>query len=171
MVELPPPYTGEAGLADWVREAHSVAPRFPNWERSFVSGHESPLFEVTHYESKAHPEFMISEVKFLLKSEGPPGHVHGGASAALLDETLGVSVWHAGHFSVTESLHLYYGRALPLHQPAYVVSKLSKTTEKTIEIMGTIFDQEKTPYVSAQGVFHRLTLDQLQRFNELKNKA
>lgn len=114
---------------------------------------------------------MLTRVTFFPISEGPPGHVHGGASAGLLDEVLGVAVWHGQYASVTQNLSLHYGRALPLNQVAYVMTEIKNVSEKTVIVEGTIYDQEKTPYVSAQGAFHRLTLDQLQRFNELKNKA
>lgn len=164
------PYS-DLSLESAYQKASSITPSFPNWERSFVSGHQSPLYKVTHHEWLDHPGFMISKVEFLPVCEGPPGHVHGGASAGLMDEVLGVCVWHQKHPCVTQSLTLHYGRTLPLEGRYYIVSKVLKVEGSLVEVAGTIFDQEKTPYVSAQGVFHRLTLDQLETFNKLKNKA
>lgn len=151
-----------------------LTPSFPNWERSFVSGHKSPLYRVEHRDHASHPDFMISRVSFLPICEGPPGHVHGGATAGLLDEVLGVCVWHSKHACVTQTLTLHYGRTIPLDATVDVYSRIKKVTDKMVEVECTIYstsdgtEKEKTPYVSAQGVFHRLTLDQLQRFNELK---
>ena len=38
------------------------------------------------------------------RHEGPPGHMHGGFSAALLDEVMGLAVWHSGLQVVSASL-------------------------------------------------------------------
>ncbi|MBS1958855.1 MAG: PaaI family thioesterase [Bdellovibrionales bacterium] len=153
-------------------EGTLLTPSFPNWERSFVSGHKSPLYKVEHREHASYPGFMVTRVSFLPICEGPPGHVHGGATAGLLDEVLGVCVWHGKHTCVTQTLTLHYGRTIPLGATVDVYSHIKKVAEKIVEVECTVYgsgddaDKEKTPYVSAQGVFHRLTLDQLQRFNE-----
>jgi hypothetical protein len=145
----------------------SIHPRFPNWERSFVSGTESPLFTVEHRIHESDHQLLLSRVQFKAKSEGPPGHVHGGASAGLLDELMGVVVWNQNFFCVTQSIQVHYGRALPLDIDAWVMTQIKLVHPKTIEVWATIFDKKKIPYVSSQGIFHQLTSEQLKRFKSL----
>jgi acyl-coenzyme A thioesterase PaaI-like protein len=154
----------ETDLETWFEQGKVLTPAFPNWERSFVSGPDSPLFRVEHREFADHPKLMITRSTFLDKAEGPPGHVHGGATAGLLDEVLGVAVWHAQFASLTQNLSLHYGRPLPLKGVAYALTTIRSVSDKTVLVETTIYDKEKTPYVCAQGAFHRLTPDQLQRF-------
>jgi len=141
-----------------------VTPAFPNWQKSFISGAESPLFEIEHRIEIGNPRHLISRVRFREKAEGPPGHVHGGASAALIDETMGVVVWHNQFYCLTQNLNLQYLKPLPLSLEAFVTVEITLVTERTIEVSCAIQDAKKTPYVSAQGVFHRLKPEQLQKF-------
>ncbi|MCX8000024.1 MAG: PaaI family thioesterase, partial [Leptospiraceae bacterium] len=46
--------------------------------------------------------------------EGAPGFAHGGILASILDEAQGVLCFHIGHFVMTDSLHIYYKKAVPL---------------------------------------------------------
>ena len=152
-------------------QASPITPAFPNWQKSFISGPASPLFVIEHRIAMKNPLLLLSQVRFKPASEGPPGHVHGGASAALIDESMGIVVWHNQAASLTQSLQLSYFKPLPLNEVAYVISSIPLLGEKTIEVTSIITDQEKTPYVSAQGVFHRLTVEQLQKFISQKNIA
>jgi acyl-coenzyme A thioesterase PaaI-like protein len=38
---------------------------------------------------------------FTIHHQGPPGFVHGGATAAVLDEAMGLAIWQAGYHAVT----------------------------------------------------------------------
>jgi acyl-coenzyme A thioesterase PaaI-like protein len=151
-----------------------ITPRFPNWERSFVSGKASTLFQVKHFIHSVRKTLVLSRVSFLPQAEGPPGNVHGGASAALIDEVMGISVWHQGEPSVTQKLELHYGKLLPLEHEAFVFTEIISSHAKTLEVHSNIYgskfgstEKEKTPYVSAQGVFYKLSSEQLANF---KNK-
>ena len=141
-----------------------IVPRFPNWEKSFVSGPGSPLYEVTHFAHSIRKTLVLSRVKFLEKALGPPGHVHGGATAGLLDEIMGITVWHQGEACVTQKLEFHYGKLLPLNDEASVFTEIVSNAPKTFEVISTIYGKNKTPYVSAQGVFHRLSAEQLAKF-------
>lgn len=159
------PIQSHESLKDFFEnQATVISPPFPNWQRSFISGTDSPLFVIEHRIGTTNPHVLLSRVTFKPKAEGPPNHVHGGASAALIDESMGIAVWHNQFVCLTQNLDLTYLRALPLTTVAYMWNEISKISEKTIEVHCTIFDEKKTPYVSAQGVFHRLTLDQLKKF-------
>jgi acyl-coenzyme A thioesterase PaaI-like protein len=155
----------QTNLAEYYQtQTEAITPAFPNWQKSFISGPDSPLFEIEHRIHQRQPQLLISRVTFKSKAEGPPGHVHGGASAALIDEVMGIVVWHNQFLCVTQNLNLRYVKALPLSVDGYLVTEIVKVNERTIEVDCTIFDHKKTPYVSAQGVFHRLSESQLKLF-------
>ena len=152
-----------------IEDSTVITPRFLNWERSFVSGPNSPLFEVEHRISNTNPEVLITRVKFKPSAEGPPGHVHGGATAGLIDEVMGVLVWHSHNRCVTEKLSLQYLRPVPLKNESILLTRIytpNSTEAKRIEIRTTIYDQQKSPYVLAQGLFHRLSEAQLENFRK-----
>jgi acyl-coenzyme A thioesterase PaaI-like protein len=155
-------------LAECFSKSVAITPKFPNWEKSFVSGAGSPLFEIEHRSHSDHPGLVISRVRFKPSTEGPPGHVHGGASAALLDETMGAVVWNHEFKAVTQTLSLSYLRTLPLNAVAYVGSEIISSDEKLIQVVATIFDEKKTAHVSAQAVFHRLTQSMIEKFAKFK---
>jgi acyl-coenzyme A thioesterase PaaI-like protein len=139
-------------------------PRFLNWEKSFVSGSESPLFEVSHWKSQDTSDWLLTRVKFKPRAEGPPGHVHGGASAGLLDEVMGVLAWDQEHTCVTRSLQIHYARAIPIELDARVLTRLVKVEARSLEVHSTVYNADALPFVSCQGIFHILSEEQLARF-------
>ena len=139
-------------------------PRFLNWEKSFVSGPESPLFGISHWKSPETPEWLLSKVTFKPRAEGPPGHVHGGASAGLLDEVMGILAWDRDHTCVTRSLQVHYSRALPIGLDARVFTRLVRVESRSLEVHATVYNTEGLPFVSCQGNFHILSDEQLARF-------
>ena len=145
-----------------------IVPAFPNWQKSFVSGPDSPLYQVEHRIQKTNPQVLVTKIQFKAKAEGPPGHVHGGASAALIDELMGIVVWHNQFLSVTQTLQLQYVKALPLVDTSYGFTEIKFIREKNIDVQCLILSKEKTPFVLAQGVFHRLTQEQLEKFRNSK---
>jgi acyl-coenzyme A thioesterase PaaI-like protein len=156
-------------IADFFeQDCVATLPTFPNWQKSFVSGPDSPLYEVEHRIQKQNSQILVTKIKFKNKAEGPPGYVHGGASAGIIDELMGIVVWNNQFLCVTQTLQVQYLKILPLTETAYGVSEIIKIGEKKIEVHCSILNKEKTPYVSAQGVFHRLTAEQLAQF---KSKA
>lgn len=141
-----------------------ILPRFPNWEKSFVSGPDSPLYETSHWENPDDSTLVLTLAKFKGAALGPPGHVHGGATAGIIDEVMGICVWHQGVKGVTQELELRYLKPVPLQIEAMIYTRIFKMNEKTVEVHSTLYDQKKTPRVSARGVFHRLSDEQLAKF-------
>ena len=144
-------------------KATLIQPSFPNWQKSFVSGPNSSLFEVEH-RLETETNELITQVQFKNFAEGPPGHVHGGASAGIIDEVMGVLVWNQNYPCVTQTLSLKYLKPVPLDIEAFLLTQITVVSEKTVEVQCTITNNENTPFVQAKGVFHRLTKEQLDRF-------
>jgi acyl-coenzyme A thioesterase PaaI-like protein len=57
-----------------------------------------------------------------LTEQGPPGHAHGGALAAILDEIMGTAAWQAGHMVMAANLNIDFRYPVPLGVPLQVTS-------------------------------------------------
>lgn len=90
-----------------------------------------------------------AEVTLGAAYEGPPGRVHGGVTALLLDQILGVAASSAGKPAFTGTLTLRYRKATPLGKvraearidrvegvKSFVVGSLSTTEGCTVEASG-----------------------------------
>lgn len=155
----------------FTKNTASIKPAFPNWEKSFVSGPKSTLFQVDHRIDLQNPHLLFTKIKFMNSAEGPPGHVHGGATAGLIDEIMGITLWHNQFMSMTKELHLFYRKALPLTQTIYGVTEVTAVNDRTTEIRSTLYDEEKVAHVSAQATFYRLTPEQLSKFAKVSSIA
>jgi acyl-coenzyme A thioesterase PaaI-like protein len=71
--------------------------------------------------------------------QGPPGCVHGGISALLLDHALGVANhWGPGPSGMTGTLTLRYHRTTPLFEELVVAARQVSTEGRKIHTSGTI---------------------------------
>lgn len=90
---------------------------------------------------------------FTLRHQGPPGYVHGGASAAVLDEAMGLAIWYAGFRAVTANLVVDYLKPVPLGELVQIHGALSGKTNRRVEATGTIVLPDGTVAVSAKGIY------------------
>lgn len=93
--------------------------RVPEHGSCFTCGSSNPQgIGITWYidgEKRVVGEITLSDAQ-----QGPPGYAHGGASAALLDEAMGISVWVAGLRVVATNLNVAFERPVPLGQPVRI---------------------------------------------------
>ncbi|MET9388757.1 PaaI family thioesterase [Streptomyces sp. NPDC002928] len=87
--------------------------------------------------------------------EGPPGFVHGGVSAMLLDELMGWACYAAGTPAMTVSLQMRYHRPVPVEIPLRVYARVTGTEDRKIFVDGSISieDDPSVSVVTAEGVF------------------
>lgn len=84
--------------------------------------------------------------------QGPPGCVHGGVSALLLDHTLGVANHWAGQSGMTGTLTLRYHRPTPLFHELVVTARQESVEGRKIRTTGEITADGEV-CVSADGLF------------------
>lgn len=84
--------------------------------------------------------------------QGPPGFVHGGISALLLDHTLGVANHWAGPSGMTAELTLRYHRTTPLFEPLTITGRQVSVDGRKIRTEGTLAAGGEV-CVSAEGLF------------------
>jgi uncharacterized protein (TIGR00369 family) len=73
-----------------------------------------------------------AEMVFTLAHQGPPSHVHGGASAAVLDEAMGAAVWRAGYSVVAVNLEINYKKPVPLGQNIAIEARIAEVFPRKI---------------------------------------
>jgi uncharacterized protein (TIGR00369 family) len=126
--------------------------QLPEHGPCFVCGTENPhSIGVTWYMRE--DGAMVTEIAFTQAQQGPPGHVHGGASAAVLDEAMGGAVWGAGFKALAVNLTVDYRRPLPLGQPVFVEAHLVDREGRTIRARGEIRLADGTVAVVGRGIY------------------
>jgi acyl-coenzyme A thioesterase PaaI-like protein len=110
---------------------------------------------------------------FTIHHQGPPGFVHGGASAAVLDEAMGLAIWQAGYRAVTVNLMIDYRKPVPLGEPILIRGAMSGKDKRRIETSGEILLPDRSVAVFAKGIYvegaHYLDKNAFQEF-ESKNE-
>jgi len=96
---------------------------------------------------------VTSEFTLTESHQGPPGHSHGGASAAILDEVMGLVVWAAGHKVLAANININYRKPLPLFQPLTAVARITEAGERKILSVGEIRLADSTVAVEGSGVY------------------
>ncbi|MER6987837.1 PaaI family thioesterase [Saccharopolyspora hirsuta] len=116
-----------------------------------VTGPENAIAPPLHLTARA--DGSVRGVLTLgLPYQGPPGHVHGGISALLLDHALGVANHRAGLPGMTAELTLRYHRPTPLFEPLTVTARQVAADGRKIRTTGAI-EARGEVCVSAEGLF------------------
>ncbi|MBU2611971.1 MAG: PaaI family thioesterase [Chloroflexota bacterium] len=126
--------------------------KLPEHGSCFVCGSDNPhSIGITWYVGENGT--ILSEFSLTEAQQGPPGHAHGGAAAAILDEAMGVAVWLAGHNVAVVNLEINYRRPLPLGQPLKLEARLSGQEGRKVFASGEICLQDGEPAVSGRGIY------------------
>jgi len=122
--------------------------------RSFVSGETAGDRLIVHYFAEEGSQILRALVWFGPGAEGPPGHAHGGSMAAVLDEGMGFSAWHAGYPVVAATITVNFRRKLPLDIVHGVECAVDRVEEKKIYTRGRIYNRDSDEvYADATGLF------------------
>ena len=133
-VTLCPPVelSGEAG---WVP---FDAPSLVGESLRFVSGEPAGnRFRVRYFRDEE--KHLHARIWFGPETEGPPGHAHGGAVAAVLDEALGLAAWAAGYSIVVGNLEISFRTMLPLQKVVTVESRVVSVAGRKVMVHGRLF--------------------------------
>jgi acyl-coenzyme A thioesterase PaaI-like protein len=120
-----------------------------NWGNAVVGAHNAiaPPLHVTQDQSgRAHADVVLGAAY-----EGPPGKVHGGVAALLLDHIMGVTASGFRRITFTGTLTLRYERATPLG-PLHLESWIAREDGRKIFVEATVSDAEGVT-VAAEGIF------------------
>lgn len=113
------------------------APSLVGASLRFVSGEpEGNRYRVRYYRDENRE--LRARIWFGPETEGPPGHSHGGAMAAVLDEVLGLAAWAAGYPIVVGNLNVSFRNLLPLEEVVTVESKVVSAEGRKVMVHGRI---------------------------------
>ncbi len=117
-----------------------------------IAGSENPLAPPIHAIGQEDGS-VVATTSLGLAYQGPPGHVHGGVSALLLDHLLGMANhWGAGPSGMTGTLTVRYHRPTPLFTDLTFRAQQAEYTDRKTRTTGTISVGEDV-CVSAEGIF------------------
>ncbi|MGP4027601.1 PaaI family thioesterase [Actinomadura sp. 3N407] len=85
--------------------------------------------------------------------EGPPSYVHGGVSAMVLDQALGMAAAVSGTPGMTATLELRYRRPTPLGVPLVVEARFSRVEGRKVHASGNITGPDGRVTVEATAMF------------------
>ena len=113
------------------------APSLVGASLRFVSGEPNGnRYRVRYYQDEN--EALRARIWFGPETEGPPGHSHGGAMAAVLDEVLGLAAWAAGYPVVVGNLNVSFRNLLPLQEVVTVESRIVSAEGRKVMVHGRI---------------------------------
>ena len=119
----------------------------------FVCGSENPHGIGLTWYVDSETGILTSDFTLNESQQGPPGCAHGGASAAILDEAMGLVVWAAGLRVAAVNLEINYHKPLPLHRQVFLETRITQQDERKIFSTGEIKIADGTVCVSGRGIY------------------
>jgi acyl-coenzyme A thioesterase PaaI-like protein len=86
-------------------------------------------------------------------TQGPPGHVHGGAMAAALDEAMGGACWINGHRAVAAKISVSFLEMLRLESETTIEAWVERVDGRKILLRATLVDANGQPIAESDGLF------------------
>lgn len=96
---------------------------------------------------------IVGKVVVDESKQGPLGYVHGGASAALVDEVMGASAWFAGYRVVAVNLSFNLRNAVPLNVELILRGRVERKEGRKIFTTGELILPDGRVAVEGQGIF------------------
>ena len=131
---------------------HPTTKQLPEHGSCFICGSENPHNLGIHWyvDEKG---VVSSEFTLTLAQQGPPGHAHGGASAAVLDEVMGAAVWQAGYTAAAAKIEVNYRVPVPLGECITTKGYVTRRSGRKIYARGEICLPDGTVAVLGKGLY------------------
>ncbi|MGL4772289.1 MAG: PaaI family thioesterase [Clostridium sp.] len=145
---------------------YKVVNKQHNSKLCIVCGMQNELGLRTQFYEMENGELVaIANVKEIHQSY--PGRLHGGISAALLDETIGraASINNPGIWGVTIELNTKYRKPVPHEGQIKVVGRITKETSRMFEGSGEIILENGEVAVQATGRYMKLPIEKIASFD------
>lgn len=133
---------------------------------SFVSGANAlSRFRVAYFR-RDEDDHVVGRAWFGPDAEGPPGHAHGGAMSAVLDEVLGGAAWAAGHPVVVGRLAVDFRAMIPIGTDTFFDAWVDKVAGRKVYTRGWLKGDDGTLYAEGEALCVMLTVEHFERFKE-----
>jgi acyl-coenzyme A thioesterase PaaI-like protein len=108
---------------------------FPSPEGTFL--HEGDRVRIAYFRRPNEPQ-LFAKAWFGARTMGPPGHVHGGAMAATLDEAMGAAAWMNNHPCVAATITISFLAMLPIDTETIVEARIDRVEGRKIHLSSTL---------------------------------
>jgi acyl-coenzyme A thioesterase PaaI-like protein len=131
---------------------------FPSPEGTFL--HEGDRVRLAYFRKPNEPE-LYAKAWFGKKTMGPPGHVHGGAMAAALDEAMGAVCWMNGHKVVAATISVTFLAMLPIETETILDAGIDRIDGRKIYTRASLTNPSGQIVAEGEGLFIVLKDDAL----------
>ena len=133
---------------------------FPSPEGTFLA--DGDRVRLAYFRQPGEP-VLYARAWFGKKTLGPPGHVHGGAMAATLDEAMGAAAWMNGHRCVAATLSVNFLAMLPIDSETTVEARIDRVEGRKIYLKATLTDKTGAAVADGTALFVVLKEETLQK--------
>ena len=131
---------------------------FPSPEDTFLA--DGDRVRLAYFRRPDEPD-LYAKAWFGAKTMGPPGHVHGGAMAATLDEAMGAVCWMNGHHVVAATITISVLAMLPIETETIVQATIDRVEGRKVHLKSKIIEPSGRVVAEGLGLFVILREDQL----------
>lgn len=146
---------------------HKVTGKQHNSRKCLVCGLKNDLgLKASFYELEN--DELVAIFTPIEEHQSYPGRLHGGISAAILDETIGRAILMRDKdaWGVTVELKLEYKKPVPLNEELKVVGRITKDSKRLFEGSGEIILPNGDIAVIAYGKYIKMPIDKIADFDE-----
>ena len=134
---------------------------FPSPQDTFLS--DGDRVRLAYFRRPGEPD-LYAKAWFGAKTMGPPGHVHGGAMAATLDEAMGAVCWMNGHKVVAATITISFLSMLPIETETIVQATIDRVDGRKVYLRSTLTDGAGRKISEGTGLFIVLKEEMLNSF-------
>lgn len=139
------------------------------YDGSFVSGKQQDYIKLQYYFDKASSK-LIAKIFFTKDAQGAPRTVHGGAIAAVLDETMGIITFINFSPAVTANLSINFLKPLKVEQDVFVETWIEENDDKKYIIKGRMVTEDETLIADASGLFIKMPMEKVAAYSDYYSK-
>ena len=131
---------------------------FPSPEGTFLA--ERNHVRLAYFRKPGEPT-LYAKAWFGSKTMGPPGHVHGGAMAATLDEAMGAAAWMNDHKCVAATITISFLAMLPIATETIVEAWIDHVEGRKVHLKAKLIEPSGRLVAEGSGLFVILRDEQL----------
>jgi acyl-coenzyme A thioesterase PaaI-like protein len=123
---------------------------FPSPEGTFL--HEGDRVRLAYFRKPGEPQ-LYAKAWFGKKTMGPPGHVHGGAMAAALDEAMGAVCWMNHHRVVAATITVKFLSMLKIQSETILEAAIDRVEGRKVHLRSSLTDRAGRTVAEGHGLF------------------
>ena len=128
----------------------------PGHRPRYVSGEPHGDRIRVRYFHRQSDDLLLARAWFGPGCEGPPWHAHGGSSAALLDEAMGIRAWMTGKRVLAGRIQINFRAPLPLGRTFMLEAWVERVSGRKVVCKAKLLGPDGTVYVDGEGLYLEL---------------